>query len=85
MSIIYVNLSLLLISAVLQTTSFKTATEDLLELRNVVKVHESIMLPRNVSVRRLTTAETIPRLQLLVQPISLASAQRNGIEDVKNS
>jgi len=56
--------SFLLTSAVLETKSFTTPTEDLLGAESVLKVHESIMMP---NVHRLATAETIPSFELLLQ------------------
>jgi len=52
----------------------------------MVEVHEGIMLPRDVSIRSRATAEAIPRLELVVQPISLASAaEGDGVENIDSS
>ena len=69
----------------LNTTSFKTASEELLELRDVTRVHESIMVPGDIGVCHLSAAETVPRPQLFVQPIRFGSGKRNGVKDIKSS
>ena len=77
---------LTVLSLILKTTRFETAAEDLLEFQNVVNVYDRKMFPGNVSVRGRATAEVIPRLELLVQPISLASAaEGDGVENIDSS
>jgi hypothetical protein len=66
----------------LQPTSFKTRAEDLLELWNVVKVHQRVVLPWDIGICGLAAAEARPWLQLVVEPVRLASLKRNRIENI---
>lgn len=50
----------------------------------MVKVHEGVMLPGHVGVRGLNAAEFSPWLELLVQPVFLAAAERDGVEDIED-
>ena len=54
-----------------------------MEARDVVKVHECVVLSGNVDIRGLATAETRPRLELVVQPVLFAATERVGVEDVE--
>ena len=54
-----------------------------MEARDVVKVHERVVLSGNVDIRGLATAETCPRLELVVQPVLFAATERVGVEDVE--
>ena len=51
----------------------------------MIKVHESVVLSRDVRIRRLSTAKLSPRLELFVQPIFLGSTKWIGVEHVKDS
>jgi hypothetical protein len=62
----------------LQSTSFKTRAEDLLELWYVVKVHQRVVLPWDIGICGLAR----PWLQLVVQPVRLASLKRNRVENI---
>ena len=75
----------------LNTTSLKPFPEDLLEEGNVVKVHQGVVLARHVSesgtistALNVTTAEALPRLELLVHPVGLGTLEGNGVEDVQD-
>ena len=67
----------------LESTCLKTAAEDLLESRDVVKVHERVVLSGDVSIRGLATAESCPWLELVVQPVLFGATERVGVKDVK--
>jgi hypothetical protein len=67
----------------LHPTSLETTAENLLELRDVLEVHERVVLPRHISVRCLAAAEVRPWLQLVVKPVNLGSGKGNGIENVQ--
>ena len=54
-----------------------------MEARDVVKVHERVVLPGDVGIRGLATAESCPRLELVVQPVLLGATERVGIEDIE--
>ena len=58
----------------LNATGLETTTEYLLELGDVVEVHESVVLAWNVRERGLTAAEARPGLELVVEPVRLAAA-----------
>ena len=64
----------------LEPTCLEAVAEDLLEARNVVKVHEGVVLSWNISVRGLATAECSPRLELVVQPVLFATTEGDGVE-----
>ena len=68
---------------ILEPTCLQTVAEDLLEARDMVKVHERVVLSGDVGIRRLATAETCPRLELVVQPVLFAAAERVGVEDIE--
>jgi len=75
----------------LNATGLEPLPEDLLEEGNVIEVHQGVVLAGHVSeggtiltTFNVTTAETLPGLELLVHPISLRSFERNGVEDVQN-
>jgi hypothetical protein len=63
--------------------SLKTSSENLLELRNVLKVHERVVLPGHVSVCRIAAAIARPWLQLVDEPVARGSCEENGIENVE--
>ena len=73
------------------STGLEPLSEDLLEEGDVVKVHQSVVLSGHVSeggavfaAFLVATAETLPGLELLVNPVGLRSLEGNGIEDVQN-
>jgi hypothetical protein len=53
-----------------------------LELRDVLEVHERVVLPGHISVCCLAAAVARPWLQLVVEPVDLGSCEGNGIENV---
>jgi len=48
----------------------------------VIKVHKRVVLPGDISICGLAPAEARPWLELIVEPVSLASAKGNGIENI---
>jgi hypothetical protein len=75
----------------LDSPGLEPLPEDLLEEGNVIKVHQSVVLAGHVSkcgtvfaAFDVTTAEALPRLELLVQPVVLRSLEGDGIEDVQD-
>ena len=68
---------------ILEPTCLKTAAEDLLESRDVVKVHERVVLSGDVGIRGLATAESCPWLELVVQPVLFGATERVGVKDVE--
>jgi hypothetical protein len=68
---------------ILEPACLETVAEDLLETRDVVKVHERVVLSGDVGIRGLDPAETCPRLELVVQPVLFAATERVGVEDIE--
>ena len=54
-----------------------------MEARDVVKIHKRVVLSGDVGIRGLATAETCPRLELVVQPVLFAATERVGVKDVE--
>ena len=57
----------------------------------MIEVHQGVMLARHVSesgtvstALDVTTAEALPRLELLVHPVGLCTLEGNGVEDVQD-
>ena len=75
----------------LNATSLEPLPEYLLEEGNVIEVHQGVVLAGYVSeggtvfaAFLVTTAEVLPGLELLVQPVGLGSLEGNGVEDVQD-
>ena len=75
----------------LNATGLEPLPEDLLEEGNMIEVHQGVVLAGHVSeggtvfaAFHVTTAETLPGLELLVHPIGLRSLEGNGVEDVQD-
>jgi hypothetical protein len=75
----------------LNATGLEPLPEDLLEEGDVVEVHQGIVLARDVgkgsaifAAFHVTTAEALPRLELLVHPVRFRSLEGNGIEHVQD-
>lgn len=57
----------------------------------MIKVHQGVVLARDVNecgtvfaTFRVTAAEALPRLELLVQPVCLRSLEGDGVKDVQD-
>ena len=75
----------------LNSTGLEPLPKDLLEEGNVIEVHQGVVLARHVgeagtvfAAFRVTTAETLPRLELIVQPVGLRPFEGNGVENIQN-
>ena len=75
----------------LKATGLEPLPENLLEEGNVIEIHQGVVLAGHVSEGstvsapfQVTTAETLPGLELLVNPVGLGSLEGDSVEDVQD-